>query len=88
MKYDVKDIKLADKGSFLIEWLNQHAGVEHHQEALAKEKPLKRPNCRVPPCYGDGSLMQTLKAVARTVPFVCRVALPPGRCGGSRWAKV
>ncbi len=42
MKYDVKDIKLADKGNLRIEWANQSMPVLNViKKRFAKEKPLK-----------------------------------------------
>ncbi len=42
MKYDIKDIKLADKGALRIEWARQDMPVLRLiEERFAKEKPLK-----------------------------------------------
>jgi adenosylhomocysteinase len=65
MKYDVKDIKLADKGRLRIEWANQSMPVLNIiKKRFAKEKPLK--GVRLAACLHvtteTASLMQTLKA--------------------------
>jgi adenosylhomocysteinase len=65
MKYDVKDIKLAEKGKLRIEWANQSMPVLNIiRKRFAKEKPLK--GVRVAACLHvtteTASLMQTLKA--------------------------
>ncbi len=65
MKYDVKDIKLADKGKLRIEWANQSMPVLNLiKKRFEKEKPLK--GVRVAACLHvtteTASLMQTLKA--------------------------
>jgi adenosylhomocysteinase len=65
MKYDVKDIKLADKGKLRIEWANQSMPVLNLiKKRFAKEKPLK--GVRLAACLHvtteTASLMQTLKA--------------------------
>jgi adenosylhomocysteinase len=65
MKYDVKDIKLADKGKHRIEWANQSMPVLNIiRKRFEKEKPLK--GVRVAACLHvtteTASLMQTLKA--------------------------
>jgi len=65
MKYDVKDIKLADKGRLRIEWANQSMPVLNIiRKRFAKEKPLK--GVRLAACLHvtteTASLMQTLKA--------------------------
>jgi adenosylhomocysteinase len=65
MKYDVKDIKLADKGKLRIEWANQSMPVLNIiKKRFSKEKPLK--GVRLAACLHvtteTASLMQTLKA--------------------------
>ncbi len=65
MKYDVKDIKLADKGKLRIEWANQSMPVLNIiRKRFQKEKPLK--GVRLTACLHvtteTASLMQTLKA--------------------------
>ena len=65
MKFDVKDIKLADKGKLRIEWANQSMPVLNLiKKRFAKEKPLK--GVRIAACLHvtteTASLMQTLKA--------------------------
>jgi len=65
MKYDIKDIKLADKGRLRIEWANQSMPVLNLiRKRFEKEKPLK--GVRVAACLHvtteTASLMQTLKA--------------------------
>jgi len=65
MKYDVKDLKLADKGKLRIEWANQNMPVLNLiKKRFAKEKPLK--GVRLAACLHvtteTASLMQTLKA--------------------------
>jgi adenosylhomocysteinase len=65
MKYDVKDIKLAEKGKLRIEWANQSMPVLNIiRKRFAKEKPLK--GVRIAACLHvtteTASLMQTLKA--------------------------
>jgi len=65
MKYDVKDIKLADKGKLRIEWANQSMPVLNLiMKRFIKEKPLK--GVRLAACLHvtteTASLMQTLKA--------------------------
>jgi len=65
MKYDVKDIKLADKGKLRIEWANQSMPVLNLiKKRFVKEKPLR--GIRVAACLHvtteTASLMQTLKA--------------------------
>jgi len=65
MKYDVKDIKLADKGKLRIEWANQSMPVLNIiRKRFEKEKPLK--DVRLAACLHvtteTASLMQTLKA--------------------------
>jgi len=65
VKYDVKDIKLADKGRLRIEWANQSMPVLNIiRKRFEKEKPLK--GVRLAACLHvtteTASLMQTLKA--------------------------
>jgi len=65
MKYDIKDIKLADKGKLRIEWANQSMPVLNLiKKRFAKERPLK--GVRLAACLHvtteTASLMQTLKA--------------------------
>ncbi len=65
MKYDVKDIKLAEKGKLSIEWANQSMPVLNLiRKRFQKEKPLK--GVRLAACLHvtteTASLMQTLKA--------------------------
>src|SRR5208283_2292031 len=65
MKYDIKDIKLADKGKLRIEWANQSMPVLNLiKKRFEKEKPLK--GVRLTACLHvtteTASLMQTLKA--------------------------
>lgn len=65
MKYDVKDLKLADKGRLRIEWANQSMPVLNLiRQRFQKEKPLK--GVRLAACLHvtteTASLMQTLKA--------------------------
>ncbi len=65
MKYDIKDIKLADKGKLRIEWANQSMPVLNLiRKRFQKEKPLK--GVRLAACLHvtteTASLMQTLKA--------------------------
>ena len=65
MKYDVKDLKLADKGKLRIEWANQSMPVLNIiRKRFEKEKPLK--GVRIAACLHvtteTASLMQTLKA--------------------------
>jgi adenosylhomocysteinase len=65
MKYDVKNIKLAEKGKLRIEWANQSMPVLNLiKKRFAKEKPLK--GVRLAGCLHvtteTASLMQTLKA--------------------------
>jgi adenosylhomocysteinase len=64
MKYDIKDIKQADKGKLRIEWANQSMPVLNLiKKRFAKEKPLR--GVRVAACLHvtteTASLMQTLK---------------------------
>ena len=65
MKYDVKDMKLAEKGKLRIEWANQSMPVLNLiKKRFAKERPLK--GVRIAACLHvtteTASLMQTLKA--------------------------
>jgi adenosylhomocysteinase len=65
MKYDVKDMKLAEKGKLRIEWANQSMPVLNLiKKRFAKERPLK--GVRLAACLHvtteTASLMQTLKA--------------------------
>jgi adenosylhomocysteinase len=65
MKYDIKDIKLAEKGKLRIEWANQSMPVLNLiKKRFEKEKPLK--GVRLAACLHvtteTASLMQTLKA--------------------------
>ncbi len=65
MKYDVKDVKLAEKGKLRIEWANQSMPVLNLiKKRFAKERPLK--GVRLAACLHvtteTASLMQTLKA--------------------------
>src|SRR5512137_2761196 len=65
MKYDVKDLSLANKGSLRIEWANQTMPVLNLiQQRFKKEKPLK--GIRLGACLHvtteTASLAQTLKA--------------------------
>src|SRR5512139_1601331 len=65
MKYDIKDIKLADKGKLRIEWANQSMPVLNLiRKRFQKEKPLK--GVRVAACLHvtteTASLMQTLQS--------------------------
>jgi adenosylhomocysteinase len=65
MKYDIKEIKLADKGRLRIEWANQSMPVLNLiRKRFEKEKPLK--GVRIAACLHvtteTASLMQTLKA--------------------------
>ncbi len=65
MKYDVKDINLAEKGKLRIEWANQSMPVLNLiRKRFQKEKPLK--GVRLAACLHvtteTASLMQTLQA--------------------------
>lgn len=65
MKYDVKDIKLANDGKLRIEWAAQSMPVLNRiRERFAKEKPFK--SVRLAACLHvtteTAALMQTLKA--------------------------
>jgi adenosylhomocysteinase len=73
MKYDVKDIKLAQDGALRIEWANQNMPVLNRiRTRFKKEKPLK--GIRIAVCLHvtteTASLMKTLKAGGAKV-FVC-----------------
>lgn len=65
MKYDIKDIKLADKGKQRIEWADQDMPVlQQVRAAFAKDKPLK--GMKMSACLHvtaeTANLMRTLKA--------------------------
>ena len=65
MNYDVKDIKMADKGRLRVEWANQSMPVLNQiRDRFAKEKPLK--GVRLAACLHvtteTASLATTLKA--------------------------
>lgn len=65
MKYDIKDIKLADKGKQRIEWADQDMPVLRQiRERFTKEKPLK--GYKMSACLHvtaeTANLMRTLKA--------------------------
>ena len=65
MKYDVKDMKLADKGKLRIEWAaTQMPVLNLIKKRFAKEKPLR--NIRIAACLHvtteTANLMQALKA--------------------------
>jgi len=65
MKYDIKDLSLAKKGSLRIEWANQNMPVLNLiQQRFKKEKPLK--GIKLSACLHitteTASLAQTLKA--------------------------
>jgi len=73
MKYDIKDIKLAEDGRRRIEWANQSMPVLNRiRKRFEIEKPLK--DLRVAACLHvtteTASLMQTLKAGGAQV-WVC-----------------
>jgi adenosylhomocysteinase len=73
MKYDVKDIKLADKGRLRVEWANQSMPVLNQiKKRFAKEKPLQ--GVRLAACLHvtteTASLATTLKAGGARV-IVC-----------------
>jgi adenosylhomocysteinase len=73
MKYDVKDIRLADKGRLRVEWANQSMPVLNQiKKRFAKEKPLK--GVRLAACLHvtteTASLATTLKAGGARV-IVC-----------------
>jgi len=65
MKYDIKDIKLADKGRLRIEWAEQNMPVLRLiRERFKKQKPLKglRVGCCLHVTTETANLMETLKA--------------------------
>jgi len=65
MKYDIKDIKLADKGRLRIEWAEQNMPVLRLiRERFRKQKPLKglRVACCLHVTTETANLMETLKA--------------------------
>jgi adenosylhomocysteinase len=65
MKYDIKDIKLADKGRLRIEWAEQNMPVLRLiRERFARQKPLKglRVGCCLHVTTETANLMETLKA--------------------------
>ncbi|HEA70184.1 MAG TPA: adenosylhomocysteinase [Desulfobacterales bacterium] len=73
MKYDIKDIKLANDGARRIEWANQSMPVLNRiQDRFKKEKPLK--GIRIGACLHvtteTASLMKTLKTGGAKV-FLC-----------------
>jgi len=73
MKYDIKDIKLANDGAGRIEWANQSMPVLNRiRDRFKKEKPLK--GIRIGACLHvtteTASLMQTLKTGGAKV-FLC-----------------
>ena len=73
MNYDVKDIKMADKGRLRVEWANQSMPVLNQiRDRFAKEKPLK--GVRLAACLHvtteTASLATTLKAGGARV-IVC-----------------
>jgi len=73
MNYDVKDIKMADKGRLRVEWANQSMPVLNQiRDRFAKEKPLK--GLRLAACLHvtteTASLATTLKAGGARV-IVC-----------------
>lgn len=73
MKYDVKDIHLADSGALRIEWANQSMPVLNRiKKRFEQEKPLK--GITLAACLHvtteTGSLMRTLKAGGARV-FLC-----------------
>ncbi|MEE8416485.1 MAG: adenosylhomocysteinase [Desulfobacterales bacterium] len=73
MKYDIKDIKLANDGARRIEWANQSMPVLNRiRDRFKKEKPLK--GIRIGACLHvtteTASLMQTLKTGGAKV-FLC-----------------
>jgi len=64
MEYDVKDLKLAEKGRLRMEWAERFMPVlAHIKEKFAKEKPLKE--VKISACLHvtseTGILMETLK---------------------------
>jgi len=73
MNYDVKDIKMADKGKLRVEWANKSMPVLNQiRDRFAKEKPLK--GVRLAACLHvtteTASLATTLKAGGARV-IVC-----------------
>ena len=73
MKYDIKDIKLANDGARRIEWANQSMPVLNRiRDRFKKEKPLK--GIRIGACLHvtteTASLMKTLKTGGAKV-FLC-----------------
>ena len=73
MKYDIKDIKLANDGARRIEWANQSMPVLNRiRDRFKNEKPLK--GIRIGACLHvtteTASLMQTLKTGGAKV-FLC-----------------
>ncbi|GAG00013.1 unnamed protein product, partial [marine sediment metagenome] len=65
MKYDIKDIKLAEKGKLKIEWALEHMPVlKLIRERFRKEKPLKRTKigCCLHVTTETANLVLTLKA--------------------------
>ncbi len=65
MKYDIKDIKLAEKGKLRIEWAEQNMPVLRMiRERFRKQKPLKgvRVGCCLHVTTETANLMETLKA--------------------------
>jgi len=73
MSYDVKDIKMADKGKLRVEWANKSMPVLNQiRDRFAKEKPLK--GVRLAACLHvtteTASLATTLKAGGARV-IVC-----------------
>jgi len=73
MKYDIKDIKLAEKGALRIEWARQDMPVLRLiEERFAKEKPLK--GVRLAACLHvtteTANLVSALKAAGAEV-YLC-----------------
>ncbi|HUU44985.1 MAG TPA: adenosylhomocysteinase [Acidobacteriota bacterium] len=65
MKYDIKDLKLADSGRLRIEWAEKNMPVLRLiRERFAKQKPLKgvRVGCCLHVTTETANLMDTLKA--------------------------
>ncbi|MBD3299005.1 MAG: adenosylhomocysteinase, partial [candidate division Zixibacteria bacterium] len=65
MKYDIKDIKLADKGRMRIEWAEKNMPVLRLiRERFKQQKPLKglRVSCCLHVTTETANLMETLKA--------------------------
>ena len=65
MEYDVKDLKLAEKGKRRMEWAMKFMPVLNHiKKKFSKEKPLK--GIRLSACLHvtseTGNLMEVLKA--------------------------